>query len=56
MKAPIMLTDCLTFHLGLDTRKPVYGGLRTTKAQTSDQQVSYLNLVQVKFPFSSYSL
>ena len=54
-------------HMGLDARKPVIEGLRTTKVQTSLHihadcsvpllfafwKVSYLNLPQVKFQFSS---
>ena len=54
-------------HAGLDARKPVFGGLGTTQAQTSLPiravrsapllfafwKVSYVNLLQVKFQFSS---
>ena len=53
--------------MGLDTRKPVLGGLRTTQAQTSlriravwsapllfaIRKVLYVNLLHVKFQFSS---
>ena len=53
--------------MGLDARKPVFGGLRTTQAQTSLRigavcsapllftfwKVLYIRLVQVKFPISS---
>ena len=56
--------------MGLNARKPVFGGLGTTKVQTSlrfaqsDQRpllftylkVSYLTLLQVKFQFSRQSL
>ena len=31
----VIFHGSLTLHLGLDARKPVFGGLRTTKAQTS---------------------
>ena len=54
-------------YMGLDARKPVFGGLRTTQAQTSLRiravwsapllfaiwKVSYVNLLQVKSQFSS---
>ena len=54
-------------YMGLDARKPVFGGLRTTQAQTSLRiravwsaplffaywKVSYLDLLQAKFQFSS---
>ena len=54
-------------YLSLDRRKPVFGGLRTTQARTSlriravwtapllftYRKVSYLNLLQFKFQFSS---
>ena len=54
-------------YLGLDARKPVFGGLRTTKAQTSRRihadrsgpllfaywKTSYIDLLQAKFHFSS---
>ena len=57
-------------HVGLDAKNPVFGGLRTTQAQTSLRihavrsapllfafwKVSYVNLLQVKFQFSSSSL
>ena len=52
-------------QLGLDARKPVFGVLRTTKAQTSlriaqsDQRLcylSYLDLLWANFWFSSSSL
>ena len=40
--------------MGLDRRKPVFGGLRTTKAQASPFVISlYINLLLVKFQFSS---
>ena len=50
--------------MGLDARKPVFGGLRTTQAQTdvqSDQHLCYslfgkyhyVNLLQVKFQIVS---
>ena len=45
--------------MGLDARKPVFWGLRTTKTQTSLRihwKVSYLNLLQAKFQYSSWSL
>ena len=32
---PFKVGMSLCFYLGLDARKPVFGGLRTTKAQTS---------------------
>ena len=55
-------------HMGRDVRKPVFGGLRATKAQTSLYicavcsapllfaywKVSYTNLILAKFKFSSY--
>ena len=67
---PISLTCVLCKvleHMGLGARKPVFGGLRTTKAQTSLRiravwsapllfaywKVSYLDLLQAKFQFSS---
>ena len=56
-------------YMGLDARKPVFGGLRTTQAQTSlrgrvradlsaplliaYQDVSHLDLLRAKFQFSS---
>ena len=54
-------------NMGLDVRKPVFGDLGTTKAQTSLRicavwsapllfaywKVSYLDLLQTKFQFSS---
>ena len=54
-------------YMGLDARKPVFGELGTTQAQTSlrisadwsapllfaFQKVLYVNLLQVKFQFSS---
>ena len=53
-------------HMGIDARKPVFGGLRTTKAQTSLRICAvwsapllftywkvYLDLLQGKFQFSS---
>ena len=54
-------------HLGLDARKPVFGGLQTTQAQISLRiravwsapllfafwKVSYVNLLQGKFQVSS---
>ena len=54
-------------HMGLDTRKPVFGGVRTTKAQASlrihaglsapllfaNQKVPYQDLPHMKFQFSS---
>ena len=54
-------------YMGLDMRKPVFGCLRTTKAQTSLRirtvwsapllfafwKVLYVNFLQVKFQFSS---
>ena len=53
-------------YMGLDARKPVFGGLRTTQAQTSlsfrtDWSAPvlfaywkvYLNLLQAKFQYSS---
>ena len=54
-------------HIGLDTSKAVYGGLRTTQAQTSLRiravwsvpllfafwKEPYLSLLQAKFHFSS---
>ena len=57
----------LGFLIGLDARKPVFGGLQSTQAQTSLHiyvvwsapllfaiwKVSYINLLQVKFEFSS---
>ena len=56
--------------MGLDTRKPVFGDLRTTKAQTSlhiltfrseplllaKWKVSYLDMLQAKFQFFSFSV
>ena len=56
--------------MGLDARKPVFGGLWTTQAQASLRicavwsvpllfafcKVAYVNLLQVKFQFSSYYL
>ena len=46
--------------MGLDARKPIFGGLRTTQAQTrsapllfASWKVSYANLLQMKFQFSS---
>ena len=56
--------------MGLDERKPVFGGFRTTEAQTSLRvravrsapllfaywKISYLNLLQAKFQFSSWYL
>ena len=53
-------------QMGPDARKPVFGGLRTTQAQTSLRicavwsapllfpfwKLSYVNLMQVKFQFS----
>ena len=53
--------------MGLHTRKPVFGGLQTTKAQTSVRiradwsaplsfafkKEPYLDLLQAKFQFSS---
>ena len=58
------------FNLDLVARKPVFRGLRTTQAQTSLRiravwsaplllalwKVSYINLIQVKFQFSSQSV
>ena len=55
------------YHMGLDARKTVFRGLRTTKAQTRLRipavwsapllftfwKVSYINLLQAKFQFSS---
>ena len=57
-------------YMGLDARKPVFGVLRITQAQTSLRiraiwsapllfafwKVRYVNLPQVKFQFSSLSL
>ena len=57
----------LSAHIGLHARKPVFRGLQTAKAQTSLRilavwsapllfafwKVSYLNLLQAKFKFSS---
>ena len=54
-------------QMGLDARKPVFGDLRTTQAQTSLRiraawslpllfafwKEPYVNLLQVKFQFSS---
>ena len=55
-------------QMGLDVRKPVLGGLRTTQAQNLSSgggglrtapllftfwKVSYVNLLQVKFQFSN---
>ena len=62
---PVILDD-----LGRVARKPVSGGLQTTQAQTSLRiravwsapllfvfwKVSYLDLLQAKFQFSSWSL
>ena len=56
-----------TIYMGLNARKPVFGGLRTTQAQTSQHiravwsapllfafwKIPYLTLLQVKFQFSS---
>ena len=44
--------------MGLVARKPVFGGLRTTQAQTSlrirtFRKVPYVDLLQMKFQFSS---
>ena len=44
--------------MGLDGGKPVFRGLQTTKLQTTPLslvywKVSYINLLQVKFQFSS---
>ena len=53
----------MSHHMGLDVRKPVFGGLWTTQAQTSLRihavwsapllfafwKVLYVNLLQVKF-------
>ena len=55
-------------YMGLNAKKSVFGGLRTTKAQNSLRihadwsapslfafwKLSYLNLLQVEFQFSSY--
>ena len=55
-------------YLGLDARKPVFGDLRTTQAQTGLRirpfwsvpllfafwNISYVYLLQVKFEFSSW--
>ena len=47
-------------HLGLDMRKPVFGeGTGQPRSlisifQIANRQVSYLNLPQAKFQFSSY--
>ena len=57
---------CMAWQLGLDARKSVFGGLRTTNAQTSLRiravcsapllfahwKVSYLDLLRAKFLFS----
>ena len=49
--------------MNLGARKPVFGGLQTTKTKTSQSirlfaywKVSYQNLLQAKFHYSSYSL
>ena len=56
--------------MGLNTWKPVFGGLQTTQAQTSLRihavwsvplllafwEVSYVNLLMMKFQYSSWSL
>ena len=58
--------SCVEDHMGLEVRKPVFGGLRTTQAQTSLPIsivwstpllftfwiVPYLSLLQAKFHFS----
>ena len=58
------------YHVGLDARKPVFGGLWITQAQTrlsiltvwsapllfAFWKVSYINLLQVIFQISSWSL
>ena len=55
------------YYMGLDQRKPVFGGMRTTQVQTSLRirtvwsapfllafwKESYVNLLQVIFQFSS---
>ena len=49
---------CLTVSesdMSLVARKPVCGGLQTTKPQTS-LRILYLDLLQAKFQFSSSSL
>ena len=60
-------TDSHGDYMGLDARKPVFGGLRITQAQTSLRiravclapllfafwKVLYVNLRQVEFQFSS---
>ena len=57
-------------YMGLNARKPVFGGLPATQAQTSLRiravwsvpllfafwKESYVNLLQVEFQFSSLSL
>ena len=71
-KLMVRLTDRVRFctvqdEMGLNARKPVFGGLRTTQAQTSLRiravwsapllfafcKVQYLSLPQAKFQFSS---
>ena len=66
----IRYTIDIQYQMGLDAGKPVFGGLRTTKAQTSLRiravwsaplffaywKVSYLDLLRPKFQFSSLSL
>ena len=60
---PKYVNICHTDYFGIDARKPVFGDLRTTKAQTSLHihadwsapllfafwKVSYLNLLRAKF-------
>ena len=45
---------CTKLHLGLDARKPVFGGLLTTKAQ-SDQHVFY-SLIIFRLATSEFSI
>ena len=43
------------YYMGLDVRKLVFGGLRTTQAHLlfAFRQVPYVDLLQMKFQFSS---
>ena len=62
----MVLKNCPAYYMGLDVSKPVFGGLQTLKVQNSLRIHTvwsvpflfafwkvYLNLLQVKFQFSS---
>ena len=67
LELKVYLEEFLIDDKGLDVRKPVFGGLLTTKVLTSLRiradlsapllfafwKVPYVNLLQVKFQFSS---